>query len=203
MIGVVDYQAGNITSVSNALAKIGVSHIVTSDRDRLASGCDGIILPGVGAAPGAMVSLEEEGLVDFLRSAKVPLLGICLGMQLLYELSEEGDTRCLGVIPGTVRKLDSQAVKVPHMGWNAVRLTSPSPLMEGVSQSEYFYFAHSYAADANGTATGVVDCGGGREVTAAVRKGNYYGVQFHPEKSAEPGLRVLKNFESLCTSFRR
>jgi len=195
MIGVVDYEAGNISSIVNALKAVGVKYCTSSSAEEL-SGCRGIILPGVGAAPGAMESLRRHGLVDFLQSYDRPFLGICLGMQVLYEYSEEGEIPCLGIIPGKVMKLAGNAEKIPHMGWNAVELREAHPLMKGIPDGAYFYFAHSYSAPVGSSTTGVSRCGG--EFSAIVSRVNYSGVQFHPEKSGRDGLQVLRNFSSLC-----
>jgi glutamine amidotransferase len=200
VIGIVDYDAGNITSVSNALTSAGAEFLVSGESKVLAR-CDGIILPGVGAAPGAMASLNERKLTGFLGSLEVPVLGICLGMQVLFESSEEGNTTCLGVLPGVVKKFDDRVSKVPHMGWNRVDVTSKNPLIGDAPNSEFYYFANSYAAEVDGSTIGISHC----EVpfSAAVARGNYYGVQFHPEKSGIAGLAILKNFEALCRSYRR
>jgi imidazole glycerol-phosphate synthase subunit HisH len=195
MIGIVDYEAGNIASVSNALNAVGARFVVSGDPSVLNT-CGGIILPGVGAAPGAMAALKQRGLGKFLSQCRRPLLGICLGMQLLYESSEEGETMCIGVFPGPVKKFDETRQKVPHMGWNEVYCTRVNPLMGGVGTKEYFYFANSYfiEPDSLTVATSSQD----RAFAAVVASGNYYGVQFHPEKSGAAGLAVLRNFDALC-----
>ena len=198
MIGIVDYEAGNITSVRNALRATGAEFTVSAEELVLRQ-CTGIILPGVGAASGAIRSLEQRKLLEFLRKLDVPFLGICLGMQLLYDESEEGETRCLGIVPGKVRKLDDRAARVPHMGWNQVRFTAKNLLNTAVRRRDYFYFAHSYYAPFNTWTSGLADCG--ISFAAAVQKGNYFGVQFHPEKSGAAGLRLLKAFAELCKSF--
>ncbi|HUL44678.1 MAG TPA: imidazole glycerol phosphate synthase subunit HisH [Bacteroidota bacterium] len=195
MIGIVDYEAGNISSVVNALKALDLAYRTTSKTVEL-SQCSGIILPGVGAAPGAMHSLQNNGLVEFLRSFDRPLLGICLGMQLLFERSEEGDTSCLGIIPGCITKLGDEAEKIPHMGWNAVDLSNENPLMKDIPTDSYFYFAHSYVAPVRETTVATCRCGS--EFAAIVRKGNFLGVQFHPEKSGRIGLKLLKNFSDAC-----
>jgi len=174
---------------------VGATYCTSSNAEELST-CRGIILPGVGAAPGAMESLRRHGLVDFLKSFDRPFLGICLGMQVLFEYSEEGEIPCLGIIPGKVMKLGSSAEKIPHMGWNAVEQRQACPLMKGIADGTYFYFAHSYSAPVSASTTGVTRCGG--EFSAIVNRGNYSGVQFHPEKSGRDGLQVLKNFSSLC-----
>ncbi len=195
MIGVIDYEAGNIASVSNALGTINAEFVVTNDIATLKK-CRGIILPGVGAAGGAMASLQQYTLDTFLPTVTVPFLGICLGMQLLYENSEEGSTKCLAVLKGTVRKFDGRTSKVPHMGWNLVEQRSPNPLMKGVPEKEHFYFANSYYSPVDGQATAVTS--DGVEFAAAIRKDNFLGVQFHPEKSGTIGLNLLRNFVDLC-----
>ncbi len=195
MIGIVDYEAGNMASVSNGLATIGAKFIVSNDTQRL-SECSGIILPGVGAAPGAMASLELNSLNTFLKNVSVPFLGICLGMQLLFETSEEGPTRCLGIIDGSIKKFDGRTSKIPHMGWNVVEQQSANPLLDGIPKKEYFYFAHSYYAPLDGGAVAVTN--EGVRFTSVLQVRNVMGVQFHPEKSGKAGLRLLKNFVNLC-----
>lgn len=192
MIGVVDYQAGNLASVNNALQAIESDFLVSADPAQLAA-CEGIILPGVGAAPGAMASLHQCGLLKFLQSLKIPFLGICLGMQLLYEGSDEGNTKCLGIIPGRIRRFDAAAHRVPHMGWNEVEFYK--------GNRNYLYFAHSYYAPVSEFTTAICDCG--IRFTAAIRKDNYLGVQFHPEKSAAAGLNLLREFVKQCKLSRR
>jgi imidazole glycerol-phosphate synthase subunit HisH len=200
VIGVVDYKAGNVSSVANALRSISCEFILSGEKERL-SQCDGIILPGVGAAQGAMASLEQRQLAGFLSTLEVPFLGICLGMQLLYETSEEGSTKCLGVLPGVVKKFDPHVLKVPHMGWNGVEPNAQTALMNGIPANEHFYFAHSYYASIDAWT-----CGMSNEnisFASVIQRRNYYGVQFHPEKSGTAGLLVLNNFVSLCASSRR
>jgi glutamine amidotransferase len=196
MIGIVDYEAGNIASVSNALSTINADFVVSNDAKVLA-GCSGIILPGVGAAPGAMASLAAIGIVDFLKSVTKPFLGICLGMQLLYESSEEGNTKCIGVLPGTVARFDSRAAKIPHMGWNVVERRKTIPLMDGLADSEHFYFAHSYYAGIQPSTVATTDIG--FPFTSVVQSGNFTGVQFHPEKSGKAGFTLLRNFIASCS----
>ena len=194
MIGVVDYEAGNIRSVSNALESIGARFLVTARRNEL-DGCSGIILPGVGAAPGAMAALNQTGLTGYLKDVRKPFLGICLGMQLLFESSEEGDTPGLGVLPGSVRRFDPALVpKVPHMGWNVVAWSSDT-LAAG---REYYYFAHSYYAEPGEWTVGISS--DGVPFSAAVHRDNFWGVQFHPEKSGRHGLTLLTNFVTICLS---
>jgi len=200
VIGIVDYEMGGIASVSNALSQIGAGSTVGRTRTELAK-CDGIILPGIGAAPGAMTSLHDQGLTTFLSSLKTPFLGVCLGMQLLHTFSEEGDTTCLKVLPGTVKRMNHAVCKVPHIGWNEVQVLSNHPLFEGLKNPAYFYFSHSYAAPVGPATTAVSDCG--VRFASAVSKDRYFGVQFHPEKSGDAGLQFLKNFAKLCKSLPR
>ncbi len=199
MIGIVDYDAGNLRSVTNALSSAGIDHTVTAEREALAS-CDGIILPGVGAAPGAMRSLRDRMLDLFLRETRLPLLGICLGMQVLFERSSEGDTPGLGIIGGTVTGLPAGKVTIPHMGWNNVRRTASHLLWDGIPDRSFYYFAHSYAAPIGPSTTAETDCG--IRFASAVHWNNAYGVQFHPEKSGPYGIQLLKNFDRICRSFR-
>ncbi|HEX5731402.1 MAG TPA: imidazole glycerol phosphate synthase subunit HisH [Blastocatellia bacterium] len=195
MIGVIDYEAGNLASVSNALKSIDMTFIVSPLASRL-SDCSGIILPGVGAAPLAMRSLKRQGLVSFIRELKRPFLGICLGMQLLYDKSEEGDTDCLGIVSGLVRRFDAKAARVPHMGWNEVTFLTSNGLADPAGERLSLYFAHSYYAPVGPATSAVTESG--TSFSAAIRVGNFYGVQFHPEKSGEAGLKLLKGFCDLC-----
>lgn len=195
MIGIIDYEAGNLASVSNALKAIGASFVVSSQTDRL-SDCSGIILPGVGAAPLAMRSLHSRGLVRFIQELRQPFLGICLGMQLLYDKSEEGETDCLGIASGVVRRFDDDAERVPHMGWNEVLFRTGNGLAEPTGKKSSFYFAHSYYAPLGAATSAVTECG--INFSAAIRVENFYGVQFHPEKSGDAGLNLLKSFCGLC-----
>ncbi len=199
MIGVIDYEAGNLASVTNALRSIGASVVVSSDARELAR-CSGIILPGVGAAPLAMESLIRHDLAGFIRALEAPFLGICLGMQVLYDESREGNTTCLGIVPGTVEEFDARASRVPHMGWNEVTFTSDDPTAP-LGCNAHFYFAHSYYAPIGPATSATTECG--VSVSAAIKKDNYYGVQFHPEKSGPAGLLLLRNFCSLCESSRQ
>ncbi len=200
MIAIVDYGAGNIFSVKNALDYLGVENSLTKSAAEIQS-ADAIILPGVGAFPWAMGKLCESGLVDTLKAEakKKPFLGICLGMQLLFNKSYEFE-ECsgLGLISGYVDKIDEPDLVIPHMGWNKLVYNHDCPLLEGLSDDEYVYFVHSYKAfcdDKNLCA--YVDYGS--PVTALVSDGNLcFGSQFHPEKSGETGLKILKNFVGLA-----
>lgn len=200
MIGVIDYEAGNLASVTNALRSIDAGVVVSSDARELGR-CSGIILPGVGAAPLAMHSLERRDLIGFIRTLEVPFLGICLGMQVLFDESREGNTKCLGIVPGTVEEFDAGASRVPHMGWNKVVFTADDSLTGTSVEDAYFYFAHSYYAPVGPATTATTECG--VSFSAAMKKDNYLGVQFHPEKSGRAGLLLLKGFCDLCESFQR
>jgi glutamine amidotransferase len=202
MIGIVDYRAGNVTSVARALENMHEACVITHDRGVL-DGASHIIFPGVGAAGQAMADLRESGLdrnlKRWMREGK-PILGICLGAQVIFERSEEGDTPCLGIVPGEVKRFPSdlregeQRLKIPHMGWNGVSFKKKHPVFSGIPADAEFYFVHSYypaPADAAWVA-GWTDYGIG--FCSAVARGNLVAVQFHPEKSGRPGLTLLTNF---------
>jgi len=199
MIAVVDYGAGNLRSVELALDRLGVPHRRAERPEELA-GADGIVLPGVGAAGSAMRELEERGLADPLRHTGRPLLGVCLGMQLLTERSDEGGpdgepVSCLGLVPGETRRFRGD-VRLPQIGWNSVALAD-DPLFRGMGKEEWFYFNHGHrVAGAAEHTIGRSEYG--EPFPAAIRKGSAAGVQFHPEKSGTAGLRVLANFRDAC-----
>ncbi len=197
-IAVVDYDVGNLMSVSNALKYLGFSAQVTAQAEVL-EGADAIILPGVGAFPDAAEKLHRTGLTDCIRvqSAKKPILGICLGMQLLFETGYEvRPTAGLGFVPGTVERIQTD-LKLPHIGWNSLRFPNPSPLFAGMDEGCYVYFVHSFCGRASDPKTVIAATDYGADVTAAVQKGNVFGTQFHPEKSGEVGLQILRNFGGL------
>jgi glutamine amidotransferase len=195
MIAIVDTGGANLASVLNALARLGAKGEVVADPARVRA-AGRAILPGVGAAPEAAARLAANGLGDAVRARVGPTLGICLGMQLFFEESEEGPARGLGLLPGSVRRLAPAGLPVPHMGWNAVsRRTDGEPLLDGVADGAHFYFVHSYAAPDGPWVAAACDYGGA--VPAVVRKGNFRGVQFHPERSGAAGARVLRNFLAL------
>lgn len=190
---IVRYNAGNTASVVNALRRLGHEPEITDDAATLAA-ADKVIFPGVGEAASAMRYLRERGLDRVIRELRQPVLGICLGMQLFCASSEEHETECLDVAPLRVRRFAEPGLKVPHIGWNNVRHDS-SPLFSGIPQDEYFYYVHGYYAE-TGEAT-IARCTYGSEFTAALNKDNFYGVQFHPERSGDAGARLLENFLSL------
>jgi glutamine amidotransferase len=198
-VGVIDYGMGNRRSVQKALEHVGARAEITRDPDELKR-CDALVLPGVGAFPLAMRRLNELGLASLLRSEAKPLLGICLGMQLLFERSEELEPADgLGLIPGEVTRLDTGGLRVPHIGWNEVRFERPSPLTARLPESGCpFYHVHSYAARPRHAQDLIGTTGYGERFATIVGRGSIYGVQFHPEKSSAHGLAMLASFVGLC-----
>lgn len=196
MIAIVDYGAGNLRSVAKAMAKLGYMAQVTSDAGMVAE-AEAIILPGVGAAADAMETLRRLRLVDTLRAAVAmdkPFFGVCLGLQLLFTASEEnGWHECLGILPGTVRRLPA-GLKVPHMGWNQVEQQGDHPLWQRIPDSSNFYFVHSYYVDPEDRSLVIGQTEYGQNFPSVVARGNLVGTQFHPEKSGDIGLWVYDNF---------
>ncbi len=189
-----DSGGSNLGSVQAAFARLGVEAPVTSDAKKIRNATH-VILPGVGAARVSMNKLHENGLFDLIPTIEQPLLGICVGMQLLFESSDEGDTECLGLLPGRVKKLPAQeGIRIPHMGWNNLMVNTTRSLCDGL-QGENVYFVHSYAADVSNFT--IASCKHGNTFSAMVQKGNVMGAQFHPERSGQAGARLLKNFLSL------
>jgi len=196
MIAIVDYGVGNLNSVQNALNSMNIKSVISSSSEEILK-CRSIIVPGVGAFADAMKNMKDSGLDIVIKAAAKegkPILGICLGMQLLFEESDEVE-KCsgLGLLKGNIIKLEG-AIKIPHMGWNSLSFETPSPLLKGIEENEYVYFVHSYYA---------VNCEEGivnaystyeKKIPAIVSKGNIFGMQFHPEKSGEFGQKLLKNF---------
>ncbi len=199
MIAVIDYGAGNIFSVKHALDHLGFENKLTSDPTEIKA-ADAVILPGVGAFPAAMEMLEKSGLVPIIKeqAAVKTVLGICLGMQLLFDKSYEfEETAGLGLIHGSVEKIERDTLSVPHMGWNELVVQNDCPLMNGLPENPYVYFVHSYAAVCDDKDISAY-CDYGGKVTALVYDGGYvYGAQFHPEKSGAVGLKMLENFAKL------
>lgn len=190
----IDSGGANIGSVQYALERLGARAQLTADAEVIAR-ADRVILPGVGAAGAGMARLRELGLVDVVRGLSQPLLGICLGMQLLFDGSEENDTQCLGLIPGSVRKLaGGEGIRVPHMGWNVLQSERDDALLWGIPPGAQAYFVHSYAAPV-GDFT-LASTAHGEAFSAIVRRGRCWGAQFHPERSASVGSRLLENFLS-------
>ena len=189
---IVDSGGANIASVRHAFGRLGVDSELSADPTRIRAASH-VILPGVGAAGEGMRRLRERELVDCVRGLTQPVLGICLGMQLLFEASEEDGVDCLGLLPGRVTRLEPKpGLRVPHMGWNTLDIRSDSPLLAGIVAEDYFYFVHSFAAPVN--AACVASCEHGRRFAACVQKDNVFGAQFHPERSGPAGARLLANF---------
>ena len=196
---VIDYESGNLRSVAKALESIGVSPIVTGDASQIAS-ADAVVLPGVGSGPAAMDALRQRNLVEPIRECVAsgrPFLGVCLGLQLLLDRTEEGGADCLGSVAGRVRRLPD-GLKVPHMGWNSVRFKREHPVFEGIPQDSHFYFVHSYyaAPDDETWVAGTTDYG--VSFCSIYAKDNVVATQFHPEKSGRMGLRIYQNFVTLA-----
>jgi len=190
-IAVIDSGGANLGSVVQALNRLGAENVLTRDADVIRQ-ASRVILPGVGAAKWSMNALAAHGLVEVIRGLTQPVLGVCLGLQLLFESSEEGDVPCLGLIPGRVNRLaEAPGLRLPHMGWNRLKWIADDTLARGMDGSEWFYFVHSYAAPAGAA---VATSEHGREFAAIVRHENFAACQFHPEKSAAAGALFLRNF---------
>jgi glutamine amidotransferase len=195
MIGIVNYGAGNIFSLTSALERLNLPYGMINEEADLEKYTH-IIIPGVGHAGAAMRKLEQTGLVTPIKALKKPVLGICVGMQLITSHSEEGDADMMNIVPVKTRLFDkNQGIKIPHMGWNNIEHKN-NPLFEGVENGAQFYFVHSYFIEYNPTFD-IAAANYGMSFSAAVQKDNFYGVQFHPEKSGIAGERVLKNFSNL------
>ncbi len=191
-VAIIDSGGANITSLRVALGRLGAESLVTSDADTIRRATR-VLLPGVGSAHDAMARLRMSGLDRVIPTLKQPLLGVCLGMQILFDSSEEGPAKGLGVIPGSVVSLKSApGLPVPHMGWNQLVQTKPDPLLEGISPIDYVYFVHGFAALVGEHTIASVDYGS--NLTAVVRRDNFCGTQFHPERSGTVGARILANF---------
>ena len=189
-VAIVKYNAGNTVSVANALHRLGVEPVVTDSADELRS-AERVIFPGVGEASTAMAYLRERGLDEVIPSLTQPVLGICLGMQLMCSFSEENETDCLGILPYRVRRFESETLKIPHTGWN--RITDlRSPLFEGIDEGSHLYFVHGYYVETGAETTAVSEYG--IEFSAGVNRDNFHAIQFHPEKSGEVGAQILENF---------
>ncbi len=195
MIALIDYGAGNVASVANALTELKQDYKITNNEFEICR-ADKIIFPGVGEASFAIRQLHMYNLFTVLRIVKKPILGICLGMQLMTDFSTEGNVTCLGIFPCRVEKFDDKKTKVPHMGWNDIEIVKESKLFSDIKNGERFYFANSFYVPQTEFSTSLTE--NGIKFSASLEKGNYYGVQFHPEKSGEAGLKLLKNFIELC-----
>lgn len=201
MIAIVDYDAGNLKSVEKALHYLGEETVITRERDRILC-ADKIVLPGVGAFGDAMHNLYSFGLVDVIKEAveeKIPFLGICLGLQLLFERSDESDgVEGLGILKGEIVRIpDSAGLKIPHMGWNSLQIREGATLFQGIEKDPYVYFVHSYYLKASDERIVTAAAEYGTHIHAAVESGNVFACQFHPEKSGRIGLSILKNFAAI------
>ena len=192
-ISIIKYNAGNIQSVLFALQRIGVEAVVTDDVQELLSS-DKVIFPGVGEASSAMNYLKEKQLDKLIVDLKQPVLGICLGMQLMCKHSEENNTDCLGIFDLNVKRFPQSELKVPQIGWNNV-YSLKSPILNGISENEYMYFVHSFYAEKCAESIALTNYG--IEYSSAIQKDNFFAVQFHPEKSGEAGQKILENFINL------
>jgi imidazole glycerol-phosphate synthase subunit HisH len=201
VIAICDYGMGNLRSVEKAFDRVDVDARRVSDPEA-ARGADGLVVPGVGAFPEAMSRIRAQGFLDLVReraAAGTPVLGICLGMQLIFARSAElGGEEGLRLLEGEVTRLDAKGAKVPHIGWSSVSWSRSSPLTEGLSEGEPFYFVHSYASRPADAADVLGAAQYGETFAAVVERGNVFGVQFHPEKSSVAGLRLLRNFAAIC-----
>ncbi len=192
MITVIELGCANTASVLFALERLGAEARLSSDAAEIAA-AEKVVLPGVGAAGFAMSRIHELGLYDTIRAVEAPLLGVCLGQQLLFETSDEGGVECLGLIPGLVTKMVAEeTMVVPHMGWNQLEIVRTDPLTQGVHDSDFAYFVHSFVCPVNDFTLATSTYG--RPFAAMVRKGNVWGCQFHPERSSATGARILESF---------
>lgn len=206
MIGIIDYDAGNLRSVEKAVAALGETPVITRDREKLLA-ADKVILPGVGAFGDAMEKLRQYGLVEVIRQVAdrgTPLLGICLGLQLFFEESEESPgARGLGLCKGRILRIpEAEGMKIPHMGWNSLRYDHPGLLFRGIPEDSYVYFVHSYYLKAEDPAIVTASTQYVTKIHASIQQGNVFACQFHPEKSGGTGLKILKNFLELGTEAR-
>lgn len=195
LIGIVDSGGANLASIQFAIQRAGFNSFLSADQAALEK-ADKLILPGVGAASLAMNNLQEKKLIDFLRNTNQPIMGICLGMQLLFEHSEEGNVNCLGLIPGKVKSIPKDDnFSIPHMGWNQLNQLNDCSLLRGIPENSYVYFVHSYYAEVSQYT--LASCKYNVEVSAIVGQTGIWGCQFHPEKSGEIGTQIIKNY---CSS---
>lgn len=191
-VAIVDTGCANLASVGFAFDRMGADKVITQDPD-IIYGADHVLIPGVGAAPYAMDRLRERSLIPVLQNLVQPVMGICLGMQLIFDRSSEGGgVECLGMVDGAIEDLDTGALPSPHMGWNTLENLADDPLLDGIKPGDYAYFVHSYAAPV--TAKTLASTTYGQRFSAIVKNNNIYGCQFHPERSGATGARILENF---------
>ena len=195
-VAILKYNAGNVRSVSIALTRLGIEHEITDDPDKIRAASH-VVMPGVGEASTAMRYLRERDLTELIAGLDQPVLGICLGLQLLCRYTEENDTECIGIFPETVKRF-RKARKVPHIGWNYVRLSDDGERLATAVPEDYYYFVHSFYAEIGDSTIGVTEYG--EEFASVVRRGNFLATQFHPEKSADAGYRILRAFLASPTS---
>lgn len=194
-LAIIDSGGANIASLQFAIERLGVPSQLTTNA-RVIRDATHVILPGVGAAADCMGRLEHAGLVEVILSLQQPFLGICVGMQLLFDSSEEGDVDCLGLLPGRVRRFPQrERLSVPHMGWNQLEIVRPTPLLKEFTEQDYVYYVHSYCAPVDDDTLATTFYG--EQFSAVVQRENIFGVQFHPERSAKSGARLLQNFLDL------
>ncbi len=191
-LAIIDSGGANIASLRYAIDRLGIESRITTDARTLRDATH-VILPGVGAAADCMDRLRRANLLDTIRGLRQPLLGVCVGMQLLFESSEEGDVACLGLLPGRVQRFAGRdGLPVPHMGWNQLEFAQPSPLLDDIASGDYVYFVHSYCVPVSESTVATATYG--ERFAAIVQRGNVFGAQFHPERSAHAGALVLRNF---------
>jgi glutamine amidotransferase len=194
-VAIIDYGCGNVASVKNSLARLGVVSILTSDENTILKASH-VIFPGVGSAGAATLELKARGLDKLIPRISNPLLGICLGLQILCKSSEEEDTPCLNIFPYTVKRFISER-KIPQIGWNKVTFNQSSPLFKNLAASDYLYFVHSYFVNIPDPNIEIAHATYGERFSAAIQQGNFFGVQFHPEKSGAIGSKIMENFLEL------
>jgi len=196
MIAIIDYKAGNLTSVARALKYLGLSCQITNSADEIFRS-DRVIFPGVGAAGKAMEVVRSVGLDAILKhvvAMGIPFMGICLGTQIIFETSEEGNTPCLGLIPGRVRRFSQSGLKIPHMGWNNIDVLQEHPVLAGIDRAAQFYFVHSFYPEPSNAKSIIAATSYGVTFASVIARKNIVATQFHPEKSGRPGLKLLFNF---------
>ena len=194
MIGIIDYGSGNVKSLINVIKDFGMDYVLIN-KIELLQNCDKLLLPGVGEASFAMRKLAEYNLINFIKNTIVPILGICLGLQLFTEYSEEGNIECLGIIEDKTIKFNKKNLIIPHMGWNDITIATENHLVKGIDNGTDFYFANSFYYPVNKYTVATTNYG--VDFSAIINKDNYWGIQFHPEKSGVQGIKIMENFLKL------